>query len=131
MMQRCHNQNNKRYADYGGRGIAVCERWRTFPGFLADMGECPSNKHSINRIDNNGPYSPENCEWALPAKQIRNKRSTIHVTTPEGDMCLKEYCATHGLNYSTVRFRLHSGLSLEEALTKPVQSRRMWRKKKS
>lgn len=74
MKQRCHNPNDKSFADYGGRGIFVCLEWReSFEHFLADMGRKPSSEHSIDRVDNDGPYSAANCQWAISPEQNRNR----------------------------------------------------------
>lgn len=115
MRQRCGNPKHKRYADYGGRGITVCERWNDFATFFADMGSRPSPEHSLERIDNDGGYSPENCRWATNVEQARNTRANHKVRFRGKEMCLSEACELSGLNHGTVKSRLKRGWSDEDA----------------
>jgi hypothetical protein len=79
MRQRCYSPNYTKFMDYGGRGITVCERWNDFANFLADMGRKPSKRHSLDRIDNDGPYSQENCRWGTKRQQSRNRRKWVMI----------------------------------------------------
>ncbi len=80
MINRCYNESVGRYPRYGGRGIIVCERWRSsFEFFLVDMGICPSKDHSIGRINNNGNYEPNNCHWETDEQQANNKTSNVYL----------------------------------------------------
>ena len=79
MKQRCLNIKHHKYKNYGGRGIAVCDHWKeSFANFYKDMGDPPTSSHSIDRIDNNGDYSKDNCKWSTPKEQRANQRAVTH-----------------------------------------------------
>lgn len=110
---RCENPNNKKYADYGGRGITVCPRWAdSFDEFFSDMGVRPDGCSSIDRIDVNGNYEPENCRWANAMMQGRNKRNNRLVEHNGKSIALSEFCQESGINYRTALYRLNKGLPL-------------------
>lgn len=116
MMQRCGNKNHKQYPFYGDRGIKVCERWLNFENFYADMGDRPKDK-SIDRIDNNKGYSPENCRWATRTEQTRNRSITIKAKINGVEKTLGEWCEHFDVRYSTYFNRRRRGYSLIDALS--------------
>ena len=116
MVRRCTDEGFKGWPKHGGRGITVCERWRDFNNFLADMRECPDGM-SIDRIDNNGHYEPGNCRWATSTQQSRNKSATRWYTIDGRTLSLAEWCEIHNMNYMRVWHRLHNGWSVQDALS--------------
>ena len=116
---RCYNRKNPAYKHYGGRGIIMCERWKnSVEAFWNDMGPCPPGA-SIDRVDNNGPYSPENCRWATLREQSLNKRNTLKVTLNGRVVPLLDACSETGLGYRTLMARVSAGWS-EDRLFIPV-----------
>jgi hypothetical protein len=129
MKSRCNNPNDPEYKNYGGRGILVCDRWsNSFETFLSDMGERPENK-TLDRIDPNGNYTPENCKWSSPKEQLRNTRfnKLINfrgrlITIPE----LSELC---GIKIGTLRQRIFKyNWTVEKAATTPTINKISWKK---
>ena len=117
MLKRCRNPNYREYAYYGGRGITVCERWEKFENFYADMSSTYAEGLSIDRLDNNKGYGPDNCKWATIVEQNRNKRSNVNVEINGKIQCLQDWCSEFGLNYRTVQTRIRDGKTPEQALT--------------
>lgn len=123
MRQRCNNPNHKHYHHYGWRGIRICERWDDFALFLEDMGERPSPKHSLDRIDVDGNYEPGNVRWATPQEQRRNTRGTYRpagLTALGRTQTIDEWADEFGINRLTLRYRLRSGWPVAEAILTPV-----------
>lgn len=107
MRARCSRKNHVNYDDYGGRGIAVCERWFSFELFLADMGERPSKKHSIDRFPNkNGNYEPGNCRWATQTEQMRNTRRNNLVEIHGETKTIAEWSLISGVSQALIGMRL-------------------------
>lgn len=122
MLKRCLNPNNSYFAIYGGRGIAVCDRWMEFENFLLDMGEPPTLKHSLDRIDNDKGYEPTNCRWATQAVQANNTRRNVFLEYRGQRKTVAEWAKESGINYSTLHSRIFdSGWSVEQSLTLPVR----------
>lgn len=110
--------NHPSYRTHGGRGITMCDRWEnSFENFLEDMGTKPSQKHSLDRIDNNKGYSKENCRWATIYQQARNKRSTRIICFNGVKKSLPEWSEEYGIMSERIRQRLKSGWSIEKSLT--------------
>ena len=116
MIQRCINPNDKKYPLYGSRGIRVCKQWEKFENFLKDMGECPSG-YSIDRTDNNKGYNKENCRWATPKEQARNRRNNHMISYNEKTQCLAAWTEETGIASSLISWRIKNGWSTEKALT--------------
>lgn len=122
MRSRCRSPKHRAYSMYGGRGIFVCDRWNdSFKSFLDDMGRRPSPKHSLDRIDNDGPYSPENCRWATQKLQCSNRRNTRRYTLNGESLSLHEWSDRTGLPYTTLDHRYRNGWPAELALTQPLR----------
>jgi hypothetical protein len=127
--RRCEKENNHAYKNYGARGIYMCEEWRE--NFLAFYEWARANGYkeglSLDRIDNDGPYSPENCRWVTAREQNRNSRNTRHLTLNGETKCITEWAEKYNMKASALVKRL-ARMSLEEALNKPYYIRPSARK---
>lgn len=124
MVTRCERVNSKYYPHYGGRGIKICERWRKdFLAFVADMGPSYQRGLTLERIDFDGDYSPENCRWATLIEQARNKRDTFWVEYKGKRMSLPDAVEKYStVSYKTVADRIRRyGWSVEQALLIPIR----------
>lgn len=137
MLQRCNNPNNIRYHRYGGRGISVCDEWSTFKPFLkwalesgydesAGYGEC-----TLDRIDIDGDYAPENCKWVTLKEQNRNTSTNHFIEIDSVKMTLAEASEVYGVNYNTLKTRLRSGWDVKKAVETPPLKRSIGRPKKT
>ena len=122
MRNRCQNPNNESFFLYGQRGITVCDRWSSFENFYADMGPRPTPRHSIDRLNNELGYSPENCEWGIPKSQANNRRSNRFYEYQGKRMTLSQMLEVSGsdIKAGTARARLAKGWSAEDAIGLPV-----------
>lgn len=121
MRHRCYNPNYQTYKWYGARGIKMCDRWlNNCEAFYEDVGDRPSDKHSIDRIDNDGDYTPDNCRWCTQDQQIRNKRGINMITHNGETKCLTDWAKDIGIHPTALvaRLRRHS---VEVAVTTPKQ----------
>jgi hypothetical protein len=124
MQKRCDDDRNPSFKDYGGRGIFVCESWRSFDQFIADMGPRPVGA-VMDRIDNDGPYIPGNCRWTNRIVSSGNRRNCLYVERNGERVALKTYMRAAGMiaDYRMVAKRIQKGMAIADALVVP---RRIW-----
>lgn len=125
MKRRCYNKTDKHFSCYGGRGITVCERWLGKKGstnFFSDMGRKPSPNHSLDRIDNDSGYAPDNCRWATLIEQANNTRRNLSLEINGVKKTAHQWADQYGIAYSTFISRMgNKGWSPERALNTPVR----------
>lgn len=128
MIRRCHKPKSWNFKNYGERGISVCDRWRfgegglaAFECFIADMGDRPTDRHSIDRNDNSKGYSKENCAWVTYQENNGNRRDTLMVDLDGRTVSLISVCHERGLKAPAIRSRLRKGWPLDRALNEPLQ----------
>lgn len=129
MLARCTNSSHVAYSNYGGRGIKVCQQWQGKGGyaqFLADMGRRPSLAHTLDRINGDGDYEPQNCRWADKATQLKNRR-VARLIEVDGEMVNVSVAAERaGISRALLRYRLNKGWPVDRALSTPPDTR--WKK---
>lgn len=123
MHQRCADARRDNHKWYGGRGITVCDRLGVFENFLADMGERPIGK-TLDRINNDGHYAPENCRWATQKQHVRNGRLARIIESDGQRMCIVEWSETSGVARSTIQQRLSNGWDPDDAIWTPARAKR-------
>lgn len=123
MMNRCYSPKSKAYPRYGGRGIYVCEEWHIVTNFISDNENRYAKRLSLDRINNNGPYSLENTRWASYEQQALNKGNNVVLEYDGRSQTMTEWAREAGLKTTTLQRRLKAGWPLEEALTSPLGTR--------
>ena len=123
MRKRCYLESAPNYDLYGGRGIKVCDRWReSFEAFYADMGDPPSDQHSLDRRETDGDYTPDNCRWATSEEQQNNRRNNVFLEYDGQRLTVAQWGRKLGLHKNTILQRLARGWSVQDTLTKPLQN---------
>jgi hypothetical protein len=122
MKDRCLNPDCRYFKHYGGRGISVCERWLTFENFFFDLFLDHQEGLSLDRIDNNKGYCPENCRWATAKMQTRNRRSNRKIQVGNEKLCINEIAERIGMNVSTFYARISKGWGVDRAVNEPVHA---------
>jgi hypothetical protein len=123
MLDRCELRAHKSFKDYGGRGIRVCDSWRTYENFVADMGARPDGMQ-LDRVDNSKGYEPGNCRWSTPKQNCNNRRSSRYLEFKSERRTVAQWARSSGMSPSTLFKRLEDGWSIEKALTQPVKRQR-------
>ena len=119
IIRRCTDPNSQQFKNYGGRGIAVCAKWRhSFPAFLADVGRKPKKDLMLERIDNDKGYEPGNVRWATAKQQARNRRSNRHLVCYGLRLTVAEWAERQGVNSGLIHDRLDRGWTVKEAIYK-------------
>lgn len=122
MKRRCYYEKDKRFKDYGGRGIKICDRWVTsFENFLEDMGKPSDFDMSIDRINTDGNYEPSNCRWVTMHDQASNKRTNRNINAFGKTQTLNAWAEETGIKRETIAYRLNAGWEAEKALTKKLR----------
>ena len=112
MLNRCYNKKTDRYPSYGGRGVSVCQRWKKcFENFYADMGDIPSSKHTIGRVDNDGNYEPSNCRWEVAEQQSNNTSRNVMVSIDGVEMSVSQAAKSNNIPYSRLLQRAKKKVS--------------------
>jgi hypothetical protein len=117
MKQRCFDANTAEFSHYGARGITVCQRWMTFEDFYADMGPRPYGM-TVERINNDLGYGPENCRWATRRDQAVNRTMTQWITHNGETLCMSDWAKKSGVSKALLHYRLNAGWPIEKALQK-------------
>ena len=123
MLRRCHDPKNTAFKNYGARGITVASEWSEFSAFLKDMGLPPSEKYTLDRIDNSSGYCKGNCRWVTGEIQANNTRRNVLITFSNETLSRSQWARKVGLHVSTLEYRLRRGWSIERALTTPCQKK--------
>lgn len=123
MHRRCNSPTRNNFGRYGMRGITVCERWSDFTNFLADMGNRPSAAHSIDRINNDKGYNPNNCRWATAKEQSKNTRRNVFISHEDKSMVLRDWAKELGIPYETLRTRYFRYKDRPPRLFRPPRNR--------
>lgn len=125
MIERCYNSHSERYENYGGRGITVCDEWRddftAFRDWARSNGY--SEKLSLDRINNDGNYEPNNCKWSTQKEQCNNRRNNRLLTYKGETKTMTQWAESIGMNVGTFKYRLRLGWSVQRAIETPVRGR--------